>query len=139
MRPFESYISQPIRSLQTMLRVIGEDDATLPPVVPDGIYGQQTIQAVTAFQRKYALPVTGITDQKTWDSIVSVYEPALIRVGKAQPIEIIMDPGQVYRLGDSDPNLYLMQSMLIILKHLLIISCCLVLMNKMNRPVFTGR
>lgn len=118
MRPSESFISQPIRSLQTMLRIIGEDDAALPSVVPDGIYGQQTIQAVTAFQRKYALPVTGVTDQKTWDTIVSVYEPALIRTGKAQPIEIIMDPGQVYRLGESSPNLYLMQSMLLYLSQL---------------------
>ena len=118
MRPEESFVGQPIRSLQTMLRVIGEDDAALPSVIPDGIYGQQTVEAVTAFQRKYALPVTGITDQKTWEAITAAYEPALIRVGKAQPIEIIMDPGQVYRLGDSSPNLYLMQSMLLFLSLL---------------------
>ncbi len=115
MRPDESFVGQPIRSLQTMLRVLSEDDTALPPVVPDGIYGQQTINAISAFQRRYGLPVTGVTDQSTWEAVVRAYEPALIRVGKAQPIEIIMDPGKVYRLGDSDPNLYLLQAILLYL------------------------
>lgn len=115
MRPDESFVGQPIRSLQTMLRVISEDDRTLPTVVPDGIYGQQTIQAISAFQRRYSLPITGVTDQRTWDEIVRVYEPALVRVGKAEPIEILMDPGQIYRLGDSDPNIYLLQAILLYL------------------------
>lgn len=118
MRPAESFVAQPIRSLQTMLRVIAEDDRTLPTVVPDGIYGQETITAVNAFQRNRGLPATGVTDQGTWEAIVEAYEDAIIRIGKATPIEIIMDPGQVYRLGDSSPYLYLLQSMLIYLSRL---------------------
>lgn len=112
MRPPESFIEQPVRSLQTMLRVLAEDDRRLPTVVPDGIYGPNTMNAVTAFQRQKGLPITGIVDQPTWELIVESYEPALIRIGKAQPIEIIMDPGQVFRSGDSSPYVYLLQSML---------------------------
>lgn len=112
MRPPESFVGQPIRSLQTMLRVIAEDDRSLPTVVPDGIYGPNTMNAVTAFQRRQGLPTTGITDQATWELVVASYEPALIRVGKAQPIEIVMDPGEVFRYGDSSPYIYLLQSML---------------------------
>ena len=112
MRPGESFIEQPIRSLQTMLRVIAEDDSRLPTLVPDGVYGPTTMQAVSAFQRQYSLPVTGITDQSTWDRIVSVYEPALIRVGPAEPVEIIMEPGEIFRLGDSNAYIYLLQSIL---------------------------
>ena len=112
MRPSESFVEQPIRSLQTMLRVLAEDDNRLPTVVPDGIYGPSTMNAVTAFQRQKGLPVTGIVDQPTWDLIVEFYEPALIRVGKAQPIEVILDPGQVFRRGDRSPYVYLLQSML---------------------------
>jgi len=118
MRPTESFVGQPVRSLQTMLRVIAQDDAALPTVVPDGIYGQETIQTVSAFQRKYSLPMTGVTDQQTWEAIVAAYELALVSVGKAEPIEIIMDPGKVYRRGDSSPYLYLMQSMLLYLSFL---------------------
>lgn len=117
MRPVESFVGNPVRSLQTMLRVLAEDDRTLPTVVPDGIYGQDTINAVSAFQRRNGLPVTGVTDQTTWEAIVAAYGPALIRIGKAQPIEIIMAPGQVYHHGESSPNLYLLQSMLLVLSQ----------------------
>lgn len=112
MRPGESFVEQPVRSLQTMLRVIAEDDPRQPTVVPDGIYGPTTMQAVSAFQRRYGLPITGITDQTTWEEIVAIYEPALIRIEKAEPIEILLDPGQIIRFGESSPYIYLLQSML---------------------------
>lgn len=113
MRPPESFVEQPVRSLQTMLRILAEEDPSLPSVVPDGIYGQTTMGAVTEFQRRAGLPLTGITDQRTWEEIVKSYEEALIRVAKAEPIEIIMDPGQIFRLGDEGPYIYLMQTLLI--------------------------
>ena len=112
MRPVESFVEQPVRSLQTMLRVLAEDDHRLPAVVPDGVYGPGTANAVSAFQRRNGLAITGITDQITWDLIVAQYEPALIRIGKAQPIEVLIDAGQVFRYGDSNPYIYLLQSML---------------------------
>ena len=112
MRPAGSFVNQPVRSLQTMLRVLSEDNPQLPTVIPDGIYGPSTMQAVSAFQRQNGLPVTGVVDQIVWERIVAAYEPALIRVDKAAPIEIIMDAGQVYVLGDSSPYIYLLQSML---------------------------
>lgn len=117
MRPNESFVEQPVRSLQTMLRVLAEDDPTLPTVVPDGIYGPDTTQAVSAFQRRQELPVTGIADQRTWETIVENYEPALIRIDKAQPIEVLIDPGKVFKRGDSSPYIYLLQSMLTQLSH----------------------
>ncbi len=115
MRPEESFVGQPVRSVQTMLRVIAIDDTSIPSVIPDGIYGPETMQAVTAFQRKYGLPQTGITNQITWEKILSVYDTALVQVGKATPIEIVMEPGVVFQLGDSNPYLYLLQSMLTVL------------------------
>ncbi len=115
MRPAESFVNQPIRSLQTMLRVIGEDNGSLPFIIPDGIYGQDTMSAISAFQRNYGLPVTGVTDQETWNTVVEVYEDAIINIGKAAVIEIIFDPGQVFHAGDRSPYLYLLQSMLLYL------------------------
>lgn len=112
MKPGESFVEQPVRSLQTMLRVIAEDDRRIPTVIPDGIYGPSTMNAIAAFQRREELPVTGVTDQLTWERVVEAYEPAQIRVDKAEPIEIIMDPGQVFRRGESSPYIFLLQSML---------------------------
>lgn len=118
MRPPEAFIAQPVRSLQTMLRVIAQEDERQPSLIPDGIYGNQTTAAVSAFQRNHGLPVTGMTDQDTWEQIVAVYEPALIRVGPAQPLEIILDPGKVIRRGDREPNVYILQAVLIVLSEI---------------------
>ena len=112
MRPGESFVQQPVRSLQTMLRVIAEDDPSLPTVIPDGIYGPSTMVAVTAFQRRSGIPATGIVDEITWDRIAGSYEPALIRVGKAEPIEILLEPGEIIVIGQSSPYVFLLQVML---------------------------
>ena len=115
MRPSESFIGQPIRSLQTMLRVIAENDPSHPTLVPDGIYGPETMQAVSVFQRKHGLNVTGVADQPTWEAIVAVYEPALVEQDEAQSLEIILDPGQVIRRGERHPHVYLVQAILAVL------------------------
>ena len=113
MRPAESFIAQPVRSLQTMLRVIREDAGYTDNVIPDGIYGSSTMEAVSQFQREHALPVTGVTDQVTWDRIVAEYGPALVRVDAAQPLQLILNPGQVIKRSERHPYLYLVQSMLL--------------------------
>ena len=107
MRPPESFIAQPIRSLQTMLRVIAENDSSYVRTIPDGLYGPETVRAVTVFQRNHGLPVTGVTDQATWDALVAVYELALIEQDRAQEIEIILNPKQVIRRGESTPTCFL--------------------------------
>lgn len=115
MRPLESFVGQPIRSLQTMLRVIETDAGLDLPVIPDGIYGNQTQRAVSRFQQERGLPVTGVADQSTWERIVLEYPDALARVSPAEPIRILLDPGAEFRLGDESYYIYLMQAMLLAL------------------------
>ena len=117
MRPAETFIGQPIRSLQTMLRVIAEHTGRIPSLVPDGIYGPETVRTVSMFQRQNGLPVTGVTDQDTWDAIVAVYEPALVEQDEAEHLRIILNPGQVIRKGERHPHLYLVQSILLVLSE----------------------
>jgi len=117
MRPNESFIQQPIRSLQTMLRVLSEQDNTYPTVIPDGIYGPSTVTAISVFQQNHGLPVTGITDQATWDTIVAEYEPALTLISEAQPVEIILNPNEVLKFGDASPYLYVAQALLVVLSE----------------------
>lgn len=115
MRPLESFVGQPIRSLQTMLRVIETDTGADLPVIPDGIYGNQTQRSVSRFQQERGLPVTGVADQATWERVVLEYPDALARVGPAEPIRILLDPGAEFRLGDESYYIYLMQAMLLAL------------------------
>jgi len=115
MRPPESFVGQPIRSLQTMLRTIAEDRPGYVRIVPDGIYGPETMGAVTVFQRNHGLPPTGITDHETWEAVVAEYEPARISRESAQGLHLLLNPGQVIRRGERHPHLYLVQAMLLVL------------------------
>ena len=115
MRPPESFIGQPIRSLQTMLRVIAEDDPRHTTLIPDGIYGPETMASVSAFQSIHGLPPTGITDSTTWDTIVTQYDSAEIRRLEAEPVQLIFDPGQVIRKGERHPHIYILQALLTVM------------------------
>jgi len=117
MRKPESLIGQPIRSLQTMLKVIAENDPSHQSIIPDGIYGAETVSAISVFQRIHGLPATGVTDNKTWDTIVDAYEEALIEQRDAHPLQIILNPRQVIRKGERHPHLHLVQAMLMVLSE----------------------
>lgn len=117
MRPGESFVGQPIRSLQTMLRVIGEDAEQPLTLIPDGFFGDQTRNAVTDFQRSRGLAATGIADEQTWQHIAHEYPDALTRVRPAEPLQLILNPGQVLTRGTVHPYLYLIQAMLVALEE----------------------
>lgn len=129
MRPPESFVGQPIRSLQTMLQVIAQNDASHPNVIPDGIYGPETMQAVAVFQRKHMLPVTGIADITTWEAIVPIYDRSLAKQDAASPVEVFWNPDSVIALGESHPNLFLAQGMLAVLSDVY---------HSVSKPSLTG-
>ncbi len=117
MRPPESFIGQPIRSLQTMLRVIAQSRPGMYALIPDGIYGPETVRVVAAFQREHGLPVTGITDLETWEAVVTVYDLALIEQSRGQHLDIPLDPGFLVQKGEQHPHLHLAQSILKVLSQ----------------------
>lgn len=112
MRPEESLIGQPVRSLQTMLRVIGRAEHRDIIAIPDGIYSRQTAAAVANFQRNHGLHPTGISDRETWDEVVIAYEEAEPLVGSAQAVQVTMPQCCCYQDGDKGPWIMLAQCML---------------------------
>ena len=64
---------QKVRQLQEQLNLIGEYYNAIPVLVPDGIYGERTAEAVRVFQRIFDLPQTGIVDFPTWYKISDKY------------------------------------------------------------------
>lgn len=118
MKPAESFVQQPIRSLQTMLRTIASIEPNQINVIPDGIYGSQTAAAVRSFQRRQGLNPTGVVDRATHERIVQEYERAFIEAEKAHPVQITLEPGQVLSRGERNNHIFLVQSMLTVL-HLL--------------------
>ncbi len=112
------YIAQPIRSMQTMLRVIARADSRLPDVIPDGLFGSDTEAAVRAFQQAYALPITSTVDEATWRKLVSVFTECAPSVLPAAPLALRLDPGQSFAPGSRNLHLYLIQSMFLALRQL---------------------
>ena len=64
---------QKVRQLQEQLNLIGEFYNAIPPVEPDGIYGEQTAEAVRKFQKIFDMPQTGVVDFATWYQISGKY------------------------------------------------------------------
>jgi hypothetical protein len=52
-----------------MLRVLSAYIRQIPPLTVDGIFGENTRNAVWAAQRYFGLPETGVVNETTWDEI----------------------------------------------------------------------
>ncbi len=62
-----------VKLLQTYLDVIGQNISSLPRVPITGYFGEETENAVRAFQRLYGIPESGIVGAPTWDAISKEY------------------------------------------------------------------
>lgn len=62
-----------VRQLQEQMNVIAGAYPAISKLNVDGIYGPATAAAVSKFQSVFGLPVTGITDYKTWYKISEIY------------------------------------------------------------------
>lgn len=112
MKPERSYYNQPIRSLQTMLRTIALFNDEFQRIIPDGIYGPETQAAIRTFQRNRGLPITGTTNQQTWDEVVRMYDAAQVELSPARFIDDHLPSEFPFTRGDRAPRLKLAQCML---------------------------
>lgn len=62
-----------VRQIQEQLNLIGEFYSSIPVLIPDGIYGERTADAVRTFQKIFRLSQTGIVDYPTWYKISDMY------------------------------------------------------------------
>ncbi len=99
--------------VQYYLRVIAEFNQTIPPVTPNGVFDEQTRNAVLAFQREYGLPETGEADEETWNRLASVYI-GLIASAESSSGSIAAEvfPGTLLSLGSSGEDVGLLQTYL---------------------------
>lgn len=62
-----------VRQMQEQLNAIAQSYPALPKIAVDGIYGEDTQNAVREFQKVFGLPVTGVVDYPTWYEIQEIY------------------------------------------------------------------
>ncbi len=112
-----NFLGKPVSSLQTMLRLVGTNHgiAAVARVIPDGIYGKQTEEAVRAFQRSAGLPVTGSVSFETWQQLVKEFQCCWVDQMQAAPLRIVLQPNQRILPGERNCHMCLIQSMLVTL------------------------
>ena len=64
---------QKVEQMQEQLNAISNNYPLIPRIAVDGIYGDETQNAVEVFQKIFGLPVTGIVDYRTWYKIQEIY------------------------------------------------------------------
>ncbi|MBR2489987.1 MAG: peptidoglycan-binding protein [Ruminiclostridium sp.] len=63
-------LREQVSLLQYLLSVLSQFYLEIPFVTMDGVFGNQTRNAVIALQRSAGLPETGVVDEATWDVLV---------------------------------------------------------------------
>ncbi len=69
----EGQRGEAVRILQYYLSVIAYFNPNLSTIAVDGVFGQNTENAVREFQSYYGLEPTGVVERNTWDKIDEVY------------------------------------------------------------------
>lgn len=99
-----------ILELQNFLHTISIFNGAVPRIIPDGIYGPETANAVRVFQGKNSLEPTGEVSRATWDALVSLYRQLVLF-----PIPLTVfpnTPGFQLKPGDTGMTISLIQVLL---------------------------
>ncbi len=106
-----SFSQGPVTSLQSMLRAIAFVEQQFPIISATGLFDEATLEAVLRFQKQNYLPVTGVVNKETWDSIASSFLNAYRQVPPVAVPPYALDNRSIYP-GQSYPALYPIQGML---------------------------
>ena len=99
------YETQAIYNLQRYLRQLSRFDPAIPVVDEDGIFGEETRAALSAFQQRYGLPVTGAADPETWARLFNEYLASVEAYTRPEPVYLFPRfPGD-YSVGLGDEGL----------------------------------
>lgn len=103
----------PVRELQGWLRALSRENAAIPAVYVDGIFGSETREAVAAFQRESGLDPSGEVDVETFNAVYAAYILLLEGtevLGYAPDFSAFRD-GKM-SLGDEFDDIFVLQTML---------------------------
>ena len=99
------YETQAIYNLQRYLRQLSRFDPAIPAVDEDGIFGEKTRASLSAFQKKYGLPITGTADPETWARLFGEYLSSVEAYTRPAPVYLFPRFPTDYSVGRGDENL----------------------------------
>lgn len=113
----EEMLSNPVQNLQYMLRRLGTRYSFLPQLATDGLFGEETLEAVMLFQRELAPPVTGVVDGRTWDAIRREWMALEREVAPPRSLRIFPREGAQMLPGGEEEYMVLPQTMFQLLRQ----------------------
>lgn len=109
----------PVHNLQRMLRTLTNVHREIPLLSPNGIFGEETLEAVMIFQRLTGLPVNGTVDQRTWDALVEEHHRVSHLLAPPRTAALFPQGTAPIQPGQTTPLLYPIQGMLLALAGVL--------------------
>ena len=71
-----------VRLLQEYLAFIRETFTEIPPLYVDGVFGNRTLAAVKAYEKRFGLEQNGLVGAATWNSIAHTYQDLRLGLSK---------------------------------------------------------
>lgn len=91
-----------VQVLQYYLSLLGFFNSKLPEIGVDGFFGDETQNAVFAFQNLYGLSVDGIVGRETWNEIQNAYEGIIKSLpSQYKSYQNLIYPGYIITTGRS--------------------------------------
>lgn len=102
-----------VANFQYYLAYLSRFYNTIPQIAVDGVFGEQTLQAVLAAQQTFGLPTDGIVGRQTWNTVVRAYLGAVGNI----PLQfsegtVVPYPGTILRIGSENDAVRLLQEYL---------------------------
>lgn len=111
--PGSSEVVPRVQAVQYFLNVLSIYYNSIPNVDINGVLDTQTRTAIMEFQKTFNLPVTGIVDEPTWNTMYNAVVGILNTLPpSAIALPALIWPGIVYSTGSEGPGVYLIQQYL---------------------------
>ena len=102
-----------VRTIQYYLNIIAYFNPSLNLSPLDGVFGPATTQAVRDFQSFYGLPVTGVVNTATWNTMTRIYSQTVSALPEGYSGQNAkLYPGSVLSIGISNDDVRDLQTYL---------------------------
>ncbi len=102
-----------VQAVQYFLNVLSAYYNTIPSVDISGILDTLTRASIMEFQNTFGLPISGIVDEQTWNTMYNAVEGILETLPPtAIALPSLLWPGTVFQLGSEGPEVYILQQYL---------------------------
>ena len=102
-----------VANFQYYLAYLSRFYNTIPEIPVDGVFGEQTQQAVLAAQRTLGIPEDGIVGRQTWNTVYRAFVGAVSGIPLTFSEGVIVPyPGTILRIGSENDAVRLLQEYL---------------------------